>query len=125
MYKATGTERPKPAHCPESLGQPDLIAHHAGETSPFSSFSFRPMLWHKLTAMILREEERAIPTPNTCGRLPVRAPFYPSCFRLILTFVGGWWVRPSNWASNTVVAAVGIAVITYGVWNISAKLEVS
>ena len=124
MSKATGTEKPKPAQCPEPLGQANLIAHHAGETSPFSSFSFRPMLWHKLTIMALREEEHAIPTPNTCGRLRVGAPFHPSCFRLIIASVGGWWVRPSNWASNTVVAGIGIAVITYGVWSLSAKLEV-
>ena len=37
---------------------------------------------------------------------------------------GGWWTRPSNWVANTVVASLGIAAVTYVVWNFSASLEV-
>ncbi|PPQ75494.1 hypothetical protein CVT26_015818 [Gymnopilus dilepis] len=37
---------------------------------------------------------------------------------------GGWWTRPSNWATNTAVAFSGILAVTYFVWNISANLEV-
>ncbi|KAH7885588.1 hypothetical protein F5I97DRAFT_1810456, partial [Phlebopus sp. FC_14] len=37
---------------------------------------------------------------------------------------GGWWTRPSNWASNTAVAMAGILVVAYGVWNVSAEREV-
>ena len=37
---------------------------------------------------------------------------------------GGWWTRPSNWAANTAIAAVGIIAATYGVWRVSASLEV-
>lgn len=84
---ATGSEKPKPAHCPEVHGQPDLIARYAGETPSFSLFSSRPVRDHKLTVMILREEEHAIPTQNTCGRLPVRTPFQPNSSRLTIFFL--------------------------------------
>lgn len=43
---------------------------------------------------------------------------------LFTYIIGGWWVRPSNWATNTVITALGIATITYGVWTYSASLEV-
>ncbi|KAF9073185.1 hypothetical protein BDP27DRAFT_1319019 [Rhodocollybia butyracea] len=36
---------------------------------------------------------------------------------------GGWWVRPSNWKSNTFIAGMGIAGITYLVWQFSAAHE--
>ncbi|KAL9709121.1 hypothetical protein Ac2012v2_007474 [Leucoagaricus gongylophorus] len=36
---------------------------------------------------------------------------------------GGWWVRPSNWASNTVIAIGGMATVLYAVWKISADRE--
>ncbi|KAL1410025.1 hypothetical protein Q8F55_004027 [Vanrija albida] len=36
---------------------------------------------------------------------------------------GGWWTRPKNWATNTVVAVVGIGLATYGVWRASAARE--
>ncbi|CCG84559.1 protein of unknown function [Taphrina deformans PYCC 5710] len=36
---------------------------------------------------------------------------------------GGWWSRPKNWASNTVVTAIGIASITAWVWSVSARIE--
>ncbi|KAF9476096.1 hypothetical protein BDN70DRAFT_882870 [Pholiota conissans] len=49
------------------------------------------------------------------GRYP-----YP---KYVWSPAGGWWVRPSNWASNTAVAALGIAIITFGVWTYSAKVE--
>lgn len=38
---------------------------------------------------------------------------------------GGWWSRPSNWKSNTAVAAIGMAVTLGFVWNVSAKKEVN
>ncbi|PPQ65074.1 hypothetical protein CVT24_003028 [Panaeolus cyanescens] len=37
--------------------------------------------------------------------------------------IGGWWTRPSNWATNTTVAAIGILAVTYGVWQFSANNE--
>ncbi|KAJ3821210.1 hypothetical protein F5880DRAFT_1466632, partial [Lentinula raphanica] len=37
---------------------------------------------------------------------------------------GGWWVRPSNWKSNTFIVAAGIAGICYMVGNLSASKEV-
>ncbi|KZV79335.1 hypothetical protein EXIGLDRAFT_726148 [Exidia glandulosa HHB12029] len=36
---------------------------------------------------------------------------------------GGWWTRPKNWVSNTLVIGAGAAVIVYGVWSWSAKNE--
>ncbi|KAF9531245.1 hypothetical protein CPB83DRAFT_849631 [Crepidotus variabilis] len=36
---------------------------------------------------------------------------------------GGWWTRPTNWATNTTVAVIGIAALTYGVWQFSASVE--
>ncbi|KAJ3771586.1 hypothetical protein FB446DRAFT_739753 [Lentinula raphanica] len=36
---------------------------------------------------------------------------------------GGWWVRPSNWKSNTFIVAAGIAGICYMVGNLSASKE--
>ncbi|KAF9558984.1 hypothetical protein CPC08DRAFT_709225 [Agrocybe pediades] len=36
---------------------------------------------------------------------------------------GGWWTRPSNWATNTAVAAFGMLVVSIGIWNVSANLE--
>ncbi|KAJ3847826.1 ribosomal protein L5 domain-containing protein [Lentinula lateritia] len=36
---------------------------------------------------------------------------------------GGWWVRPSNWKSNTFIVAAGIAGICYLVGNVSASKE--
>ena len=38
--------------------------------------------------------------------------------------IGGWWTRPANWAANTAIASVGIIAITYGIWRVSASLEV-
>jgi hypothetical protein len=65
-----------------------------------------------------------IPTRNMCGRPQVRLrirfglhqPFHPDA--------GGWWVRPSNWASNTVIAVGGMAAVLYAVWHVSANNEV-
>ncbi|KAG1767642.1 hypothetical protein EDD22DRAFT_874777 [Suillus occidentalis] len=37
---------------------------------------------------------------------------------------GGWWARPANWRSNTVITFAGIFAIAYGVWNVSADREV-
>ena len=42
----------------------------------------------------------------------------------ISSSLGGWWVRPSNWASNTVIAIGGMATVLYAVWKISADREV-
>ncbi|KAF9488478.1 hypothetical protein BDN71DRAFT_1457160 [Pleurotus eryngii] len=36
---------------------------------------------------------------------------------------GGWWVRPSNWKSNTAVAFGGILALTYATWSVSADHE--
>ncbi|EGO18750.1 hypothetical protein SERLADRAFT_403532 [Serpula lacrymans var. lacrymans S7.9] len=36
---------------------------------------------------------------------------------------GGWWTRPSNWRSNTVLVFTGILAVAYGVWNVSAAKE--
>ncbi|KAF8581205.1 hypothetical protein K439DRAFT_1354742, partial [Ramaria rubella] len=36
---------------------------------------------------------------------------------------GGWWTRPKNWVSNTIIAGVGIAVVTYSVFKVSARNE--
>ncbi|EKM82323.1 hypothetical protein AGABI1DRAFT_82136 [Agaricus bisporus var. burnettii JB137-S8] len=36
---------------------------------------------------------------------------------------GGWWVRPSNWASNTAIVAGGMAAVLYAVWRVSANNE--
>ncbi|KAJ3735055.1 hypothetical protein DFJ43DRAFT_1060312 [Lentinula guzmanii] len=36
---------------------------------------------------------------------------------------GGWWVRPSNWKSNTFIVATGIAGICYLVGKVSASKE--
>ncbi|KAJ4474988.1 hypothetical protein J3R30DRAFT_3294806, partial [Lentinula aciculospora] len=36
---------------------------------------------------------------------------------------GGWWVRPSNWKSNTFIVATGIAGICYMVHRVSASKE--
>ncbi|PWN48965.1 hypothetical protein IE53DRAFT_388832 [Violaceomyces palustris] len=41
----------------------------------------------------------------------------------VWTPAGGWWTRPTNWATNTAVCAVGIAVATYTVWQYSAERE--
>ena len=38
--------------------------------------------------------------------------------------LGGWWTRPSNWAANTAIASLGIIAVTYGIWRVSASLEV-
>jgi hypothetical protein len=37
---------------------------------------------------------------------------------------GGWWVRPSNWKSNTTIAFAGILGVTFAVWSVSADKEV-
>ncbi|KAI0791485.1 hypothetical protein BC629DRAFT_365268 [Irpex lacteus] len=37
---------------------------------------------------------------------------------------GGWWTRPSNWKTNTAVAAAGIAALAYATWTVSAEHEV-
>lgn len=72
-----------------------------------------------------RAEDSDIPTPNTSGRLPVCLHLLPLAFLQLNRFaLGGWWVRPSNWATNTAVVATGILAITYGVWNVSSKYEV-
>ncbi|KAF8153379.1 hypothetical protein B0H34DRAFT_103415 [Crassisporium funariophilum] len=49
------------------------------------------------------------------GRYP-----YP---KYVWSPAGGWWVRPSNWVSNTAVASVGVLAATYAVWSLSASLE--
>ncbi|CAD6884383.1 unnamed protein product [Tilletia controversa] len=36
---------------------------------------------------------------------------------------GGWWTRPTNWASNTAVCVGAIGVLTYGLWSYSADRE--
>ncbi|CAG8441580.1 2746_t:CDS:2 [Diversispora eburnea] len=36
---------------------------------------------------------------------------------------GGWWTRPANWKSNTVIVAAGMSVIIAVVWKISAERE--
>jgi len=63
-----------------------------------------------------------IHTRNMSGRRQVRN---EQEIPLTVSFsIGGWWVRPSNWASNTVIAAGGMAAILYAVWQISADREV-
>ncbi|KAF8877449.1 hypothetical protein CPB84DRAFT_1966356 [Gymnopilus junonius] len=49
------------------------------------------------------------------GRYP-----YP---KYVYSPAGGWWTRPSNWATNTAVAFAGILTATYFIWNISASHE--
>ncbi|KLO08761.1 hypothetical protein SCHPADRAFT_834903, partial [Schizopora paradoxa] len=36
---------------------------------------------------------------------------------------GGWWVRPSNWKANTIIAFGGIVATTFAVWKVSAARE--
>ncbi|OCF78662.1 hypothetical protein I204_00604 [Kwoniella mangroviensis CBS 8886] len=36
---------------------------------------------------------------------------------------GGWWSRPSNWATNTAICVFGIGLATFGVWRLSASKE--
>ncbi|KAK0528858.1 hypothetical protein OC834_003895 [Tilletia horrida] len=36
---------------------------------------------------------------------------------------GGWWTRPTNWASNTAVCVGAIALAGYGLWTYSADRE--
>ncbi|KAK8850537.1 hypothetical protein IAR55_004455 [Kwoniella newhampshirensis] len=36
---------------------------------------------------------------------------------------GGWWSRPTNWATNTAICVVGISLATLGVWRLSASKE--
>ncbi|PWN24544.1 hypothetical protein BDZ90DRAFT_234828 [Jaminaea rosea] len=36
---------------------------------------------------------------------------------------GGWWTRPANWKTNTVVAGLGIIGCSYLIWNVSAERE--
>ncbi|AXA51172.1 hypothetical protein MRET_3055 [Malassezia restricta] len=36
---------------------------------------------------------------------------------------GGWWSRPKNWATNTLVVASGLAVISYGIFKFGAERE--
>jgi hypothetical protein len=49
----------------------------------------------------------------------------PGIPRTALTPTGGWWSRPTNWASNTAITVAGIAVATYSIWKLSARNEVS
>ncbi len=44
--------------------------------------------------------------------------------RPILSPSGGWWTRPSNWASNTAISCVLIGIMTFGAWRLSAQKEV-
>lgn len=37
---------------------------------------------------------------------------------------GGWWTRPKNWVSNTLILGASASIIAYGVWSWSAKSEV-
>ncbi|CEG65756.1 hypothetical protein RMATCC62417_02471 [Rhizopus microsporus] len=37
---------------------------------------------------------------------------------------GGWWSRPHNWKSNTIVAAIGMTAALAVVWKVSAEKEV-
>ncbi|KAJ7594054.1 hypothetical protein C8J56DRAFT_747861, partial [Mycena floridula] len=37
---------------------------------------------------------------------------------------GGWWARPHNWKSNTIVAFAGILTMSYVVFRWSAEKEV-
>ena len=72
-----------------------------------------------------RVEDSVTPILNTSGRLLVRLHLLPLAVRqLNPSALGGWWVRPSNLATNTAVVAMGILAITYGVWNVSSKYEV-
>jgi FtsH-binding integral membrane protein len=66
---------------------------------------------------------------NTSGPQLVRSCFCVSTFSelrltLVLVLVGGWWVQPSNWRSNTAIVFTGILAITYGVFTVSADREV-
>ncbi|KIK56364.1 hypothetical protein GYMLUDRAFT_47140 [Collybiopsis luxurians FD-317 M1] len=36
---------------------------------------------------------------------------------------GGWWVRPSNWKSNTFVVSAGIAGMAYLLFQLSSSKE--
>lgn len=64
----------------------------------------------------------AIRTRNTSGRRQVRNE--QEILSTVSFSIGGWWVRPSNWASNTVIAVGGMAATLYAVWQISAGREV-
>ena len=39
-------------------------------------------------------------------------------------YLGGWWTRPKNWITNTIIAGLGIGLITYNVFKVSARNEV-
>jgi len=36
---------------------------------------------------------------------------------------GGYWVQPKNWLSNTIIASLGIAGLSYGIFLFSAEHE--
>ena len=87
-----------------------------------------------LLTFVIREEAEDIPTRRKFGPQLVR--LLPSCTGFSTTthslyanlfggrFIGGWWVRPSNWKSNTAIAAAGIAIVAYATWSVSAEHEV-
>ena len=58
------------------------------------------------------------------GHQQVRAQVFNSEQQSKLIRLGGWWTRPSNWAANTAIASIGIIALTYGIWRVSASLEV-
>ena len=37
---------------------------------------------------------------------------------------GGWWTRPANWRSNTIVVSTALLFTVYGIWTYSADREV-
>lgn len=64
---------------------------------------------------------------NKCGLQLVRTRHFSTILYYLTglsTNSGGWWVRPSNWKSNTFIVAAGIAGICYLVGNVSASKEV-
>ncbi|ORX65310.1 hypothetical protein K493DRAFT_317983 [Basidiobolus meristosporus CBS 931.73] len=51
------------------------------------------------------------------------APRYPYP-KQVWSPAGGWWSRPANWKSNTVIAGLGCTVFIAYVWKASADREV-
>lgn len=52
-------------------------------------------------------------------------PTFPPSDDKFLRDTGGWWSRPANWRTNTSICVVAIGLATFGVWQASAKREVS
>jgi hypothetical protein len=94
---------------------------------PDSTFNYHHGLYHHSATtqgltMLYREVVVDIRTRSMFGHQQVR---FIGDWRVYANeCIGGWWTRPANWAANTAIASVGIIAITYGIWRVSASLEV-